>query len=264
MDRYNYLNKIFNMPIKQIPKWYAMLKNNRVSNRIMSNAITNPNSQLVKALLFTKFKLPMNKEYNNIVDIFKVLVKHEHTNKELMPYSTNSTRNSLVNGINVPTLNTNTQTDDQIVSSLTVDIAEWWGERTEHWTLKENRTQRADEAPEIRIHNVIEHLISGIEMDNINSLTEHIQHESNDPEDLSYWETTDTETWDEEYDDVSDTDIGFDENQTLRDIISFLRTIQSGQDQDRRQAVERFIRQQSNNEQTLESLITFLDENIIY
>ena len=270
MDRYNQLKKLFNMSEttvknkKQVPTWYAQLKANSVCNRIFSNAIADPNSQLVKALLFSEFKLPMNNNYDNIVTIFQAILESKHANQELIDWSVGRVSGASLSSLARPerTRTNPTQTNATIIGNMSIPIDEWWGERTEYWRVDETRWQRSNDEPNLYMEYILEHLINGAEYQHLDDLEEYIEDPSQDPDDMSHYETENTETTDDDYIETGNTDTGYNLPGTMLNILNRLRWFRQHPDDPESIAVSNHIVISSNNETTLHDLIELLENNI--
>lgn len=267
MDRYKYLKKLFNMSEetvkKQIPVWYARLKSNHVSNRIFSNAIDNPNSQLVKALLFTEFKLPMNNEYTNIVNIFQAVLRSKNADQALVNKdSIVLETTTLSDVIRAPRRANIQQTEASTLADMTIECDEWWGERTEYWRVDETRFQRSSDEPLLYMEDIIEKLIEGVNEGNLEDLTEYIEDVASDPDGESYYETENTEQTDEDFVETGSCDTGYNQNGTLVSILNKLEWCIDNPNDHQSTAVSNRIANTTDNRITLSGLTQLLRDNI--
>ena len=261
MDGYNHLKKIFNMSEKTkdktVPRWYAEIKSNCSLDRVFSNAIKNPNSQLVKALLYCQFKIPVNNNYNNIVDIFRVILK-SNADKERVP---THYLNPSLSSRNTPrvTLRPTERTGPALLDAIHIEIENWWAERTESYDVREYRRQRSTEAPELPLSDILDAIVIDLEEGNdLSRLEEYIEEESKDEDDNAYYEADNTDYGDEEYLDTIDQDYGYDQPETIITILNRLRTILRNQNEET-VAVQQFLATKNTN---LRSVIDHISETL--
>jgi hypothetical protein len=145
---------------------------------------------------------------------------------------------------------------------MSIPIDEWWGERTEYWRVDETRWQRSNDEPNLYMEYILEHLINGAEYEHLDDLEEYIEDTSQDPDDMSHYETENTETTDDNYIETGNTDTGYNLPGTMVNILNRLKWFRDHPDDPESIAVSNHIAIESNNGTTLLGLIELLENNI--
>ena len=263
MDRYNYLKKLFNMSEQTykhtVPLWYAQLKSNRNWNRIMSNAICNPNSNVIKAMLFSNFKIPLTNNYDNIVSIFKAILKEPNASNEKIAYRVSDQSGCST----IPSSPNRNITSADRVSGMNIELDEWWGERTEVWRVSEHRYQRSNDSPSLNLQTVLDKMIedANVGSEDISELEEYVREVAEDPDDYATYDTHDSEHVDDDFDETINTETGFNFLGTMQCVLEQLQYARDNNGESS-QAINSYIAQESNNRADINTLISMLESNL--
>jgi hypothetical protein len=208
---------------KQIPRWYANIKLHRTNKKLFNYAITNPNSNLLKTILFMKFKIPMDKSFNNIADVFKAIIeKADDTQKEKTPFLTSGKM-----------LYRSEPSQSRHLRSI--DIDEFESTRDEEYSAVEVRRTVSDSnvvTPNHLLHdlkNLIQDTESGLTQESLSRTINHWAYETDYcdydivDQNLEYHD-------DAEYLDTHNTTVDYNENGTIENVLEFLKEIRDNND----------------------------------
>lgn len=207
--------------LAQVPHWYASIKRHRTNKRIFNYAITNPNSNVLKSILFLKFKIPMTQSFNNIAEVFREIIKHADDEQKTLTAHFPSDLSRVAQ---------QTPPNNERLALPNVDIDEFETKCTEYYS-----------ATEVRRVGTTQHDVDGVALltdlreawdeDNLDEdrLEELISAYAYDSDDL-YLETLDAEleySDDPEYIDSGDSETEYNTSGTCDNIVRFLQDIQN-------------------------------------